>query len=119
VEPRIDQTGDFVGFVEKVLDTAEAVAYRVRAGKWPKVRWREEPGHYPDQSATDLPEYLRWRYGPATLVLNLYEDREPNRGGLVMFFDAAADGAWFVSTEKRCVWAILLKRVPPPFTGSE
>lgn len=119
MEPKIEQDDDFISFVEKVTDTADVTAYRVRAGKWPRVRYSARPTDYPDPATPDLHPYNVWPHGAATLHLELYESEEPTDCGRVTFFDAAPAGEWFVSTRKRCVWAILLKRVPPPFTGHE
>jgi hypothetical protein len=115
---RIVQDGDFIHFVEVVRDTPDVKVYRVRAGKWPKLVWRDSPRYYPAMTA-ETPECDRWKHGDATFVVSLVEDGWPMECGTVEFCDADAGCEWLVATEKRCVWVVLLRHAPPSFAGFE
>jgi len=116
--PQIVQAGDHVHFVEVVKDTPAVTVYRVRAGKWPKVRMLDRAIDYPVPTP-DTPEYHRWPHGAATLAVDIGEDNEERQSARVLFFDDATGGEWLIQTCKRGVWVVLLKDAPPRFTGFE
>lgn len=119
--PTFSLTGERYGmvyFVELVADNDDVLVYRVRAGKWPKVVMRDSLAHYPPQDTPDLPDYHRWHYGDITTVVYLQEDQSYSERGRIEFYE---DASWqlLLTTEKRAVWAVFLKRPPPRFTGLE